>query len=106
MKGNTRTNLWTAKIRRRAGRGEATIGSYSSEKVQGQDAAETGSIDGGAVRCKVFGFILEVVSFVAGVSFLTGACVTVSSSSAGPVLKHILTRTPNAYDPTSRIGAH
>lgn len=33
FKAGGRTNMWTAKIRRRAGRGEATIGSYPSEKV-------------------------------------------------------------------------
>lgn len=34
VKANVCTAAWTAKIRRRAGRGEATIGSYPSEKVQ------------------------------------------------------------------------
>ena len=32
--GTGKGTVWTAKIRRRAGRGEATIGSYSSEKVR------------------------------------------------------------------------
>lgn len=69
--GTVKGTVWTAKIRRRAGRGEATIGSYSSERVRGKTIRIIGRLKrNGMFSPSVFEFRLLATSLRHDVSLV------------------------------------